>query len=73
MDRVNFAQMFQSCSGDASNTQVIYIHIITLRTIIISTLDDFTITILLQYVITLHRILTMKVLFREGAIQVKKV
>ena len=65
--------MFQSCSGDARNTQVIFIHIKTLHiiiTIMISTLEDL---LLLHHVITLHRILMTKVLFREGEIQVKKV
>ena len=69
--------MFQSCSGDTRNTQVIFNHIEKIHWSItmamISTLDDCTITIFLQYVITLHRILMTKVLFREGAIQVKKV
>ena len=65
--------MFQICSGDARNTQVIFIHIEALHIIITITLNDCNITILLQYVIALHRILMMKVLFREGANQVKKV
>ena len=67
--------MFQSCSGDARNTEVIFIHVKKLHINITMAvlLADCTITILLQYVITLHRILTMKVLFREGASQVKKV
>ena len=73
LDRVNFAQMFRSCSGDARITQVIFIYVKTLHIIINITLNDCNITILLQYVITLHRILMMKVLFREGANQVKKV
>ena len=65
--------MFQSCTGDARNTQVIFNHIEKIHWSITITLDDCTITIFLQYVITLHRILMTKVLFREGAIQVKKV